>query len=257
MNKNLQRVYISLGVFIAWVAITLSAIFFQNIPNNISADQIMFELVSTKIAWHTFLAAIFLFIVIKFFKWNDIGLNTKPQSLFKVLWFPSLYLLIFLGLILTSESSLNSTVIVFIFLNSLLVGISEELMFRGILFQALNKIASFWTTIFAISLSFGAIHTLNVLTTGDLMGAISQALSTTIIGFALMAIYLRTNSIWVAIFFHCIWDTLIFILIHGLAQTSDSSSSIESGINMGVLIIFAPMFIYGLIMLRSMQNKTN
>ena len=75
------------------------------------------------------------------------------------------------------------------------VGLSEETMFRGILFQALRTRVKLWPAMIFTSILFGSVHILNVLTTGEVLHALQQAFTATLSGFAFIAILVRTGSI--------------------------------------------------------------
>ena len=106
-------------------------------------------------------------------------------------------------------------VVVMILLNTLLVGFSEEVMFRGIFYSALRDRVSIWPSILWTSVAFGAVHVLNGFVTGDFGTATVQAFAAAASGLVFIAIRLRTGSLWVAIAYHALWDWILFIGIAG------------------------------------------
>ncbi len=72
-----------------------------------------------------------------------------------------------------------------ILLSTIFVGLSEETMFRGILFQALRTRVNLWPAMIWTSVLFGSVHILNALTTGELLNAMLQAFTATLSGFCL------------------------------------------------------------------------
>ena len=68
-----------------------------------------------------------------------------------------------------------ASTLLFVIMNTMLVGLSEEWMFRGALFQGLRSRLAMWPAILLTSALFGAVHVMNVVTTGQLGEAIVQA----------------------------------------------------------------------------------
>jgi membrane protease YdiL (CAAX protease family) len=68
-----------------------------------------------------------------------------------------------------------ASTLLFVIMNTMLVGLSEEWMFRGVLFQGLRSRLAMWPAILLTSALFGAVHVMNVVTTGQLGEASVQA----------------------------------------------------------------------------------
>ncbi|WP_242342462.1 CPBP family intramembrane glutamic endopeptidase [Anaeromyxobacter terrae] len=79
---------------------------------------------------------------------------------------------------------------------TLLVGLYEELLFRGYLFQALAERLRPWPAIVLVSAAFGAIHYPNPGVTA--LGAAATVLYGVLLG----ALLVRTRSLWTCIGFH-------------------------------------------------------
>ncbi|NDU71859.1 CPBP family intramembrane metalloprotease [Actinomadura sp. DSM 109109] len=79
--------------------------------------------------------------------------------------------------------------------------VTEELMFRGVLFRLLEERAGTWVTMAVTSVLFGLWHMLNPDAT--LWGAVAIALSA---GLALAAAYVATRDLWVPIGLHFGWN---------------------------------------------------
>lgn len=151
----------SLAIYVLWIASTLFGA--RLIAGS---DTSLDELVSTGIGWHFGVAIALLLVAIVVFKWNDMHF-TKPHSLGRVLWFPAIYLVLFAGGV-TFLVAPPLSVVLFLAINTLMVGASEEIMFRGVLFRAFEKAMPIWPTIILTSVLFGAVHSLNVFITGEL-----------------------------------------------------------------------------------------
>ena len=82
----------------------------------------------------------------------------------------------------------------------LLVGLSEEFLFRGYIQYTLSRSMSFWPTAISLSIVFGAIHLWNP---GEgIVGAASVAVTGLVFAFALR----RTGNLWLAVGWHASFD---------------------------------------------------
>ena len=82
----------------------------------------------------------------------------------------------------------------------LLVGLYEELMFRGYVLQRLNERAGRFISIIISSVLFAVMHGANP--GADLFGVFN----TTIIAVILAVLYFRTRSLWMPVGFHFAWN---------------------------------------------------
>ena len=67
---------------------------------------------------------------------------------------------------------------------------------------------------------FGSMHVLNMALTGQAMAAVAQAVAATLTGLVLMAILLRSGSLWAAILYHGLWNLTAFLVAHDAAQAA-------------------------------------
>jgi membrane protease YdiL (CAAX protease family) len=151
-------------------------------------------------------------------------------------------------------------VILFVLMNTLLVGVSEELMFRGIVFQGVLSRFKIWPAIWMTAMLFGSVHALNGFMTGDFGAALAQTLQATLSGIWLQAIRLRTKSLYPAMLIHGLWDFALFILANAIAASlaDRSLSAAEPSLaqQFAVAIVAAlPLFLYGLWLLRGIGQK--
>lgn len=212
-----NRIVLALGILAVWMAITLGPQFVGD-PDS----RPLLNIVAYGINWGVAVAAAFMLAAVVLFRWNDVALVApRPARSLLLLWFPLLYIALFLT-IAAGRGLPPADVIGFLLLNTLLVGMSEELMFRGVLFSALRTSLRIWPAIILTSMAFGAVHLLNVFITGDLPGAALQALSAGLSSLIFFAIMLRTGSIIPAIIYHMLWDFSTFLIVWGDAgATSD------------------------------------
>lgn len=82
----------------------------------------------------------------------------------------------------------------------LLVGLSEEFLFRGYIQYTLSRSMGFWPAAISLSVAFGAVHLWNP---GEkVAGAVSVAVTGLVFAFALR----RTGNLWLAVGWHASFD---------------------------------------------------
>lgn len=247
LDSTAKRIWISLAVTAAWVATTL---FGARLITG--GDTSLDELVSTGIGWHFLVAIAILVVAIVVFKWNDIGFN-KPHSVLRVLWFPAIYLVVFAGG-LAVRGVPSMSVVFFVAINTIMVGASEEIMFRGVLLRAFDKAMSIWPAIILTTVLFGAVHSLNGFITGQFGPALIQSVAAGLSGLVFMAILIRTGSIWPGIIYHFLWDFLIFLLVSAAAP--EAAAADTGGMAMyGPILLSLPNVICAAILLRHVGRE--
>jgi membrane protease YdiL (CAAX protease family) len=228
---------ISLIVLAIWVVIVLAGELLQ-VRGQPTALE---ELARTQIIFGVVVAALFLVAVITYLKWwPQVGGKGPDQvSDFRLLWLPALALLILLLIVLLIGLP-PPQVLVIVVVNTLLVGISEELMFRGVLFHGASSSFSIWRTVWITAILFGLVHALNGFITGSFIAAVIQALLAGMAGVWMVALRIRLKTIIPLIIIHWLWDCLLFM------------TSFLGGL---VVLPFAVvLFIYGLWLLRGYRH---
>lgn len=182
--------------------------------------------------------------------WRDLRfVAPRWLSLPRVLWFPMLILLPFPALALAFGLPPGNA-IAFMALNTALIALSEEWMFRGILFQALRERLRFWPAVIATTLGFGTLHVLNAVALGDLRMAVAQSVAATMTGLLLLALMLRTGSIWTAVVYHMLWNFGILLVAYETTQSIDPELPLPLSAYVTPMLIVLPNFLYGLVLLR-------
>lgn len=255
MEHTKSRIWISLGVYVIWIAITVfgGQLLLGGELGSLEA------LVANGVGWHFIAAIAVLLVAIVACRWKDMAF-VAPHSLVRTLWFPVLFLcLIATVMLLTGVPPIG--VVGFVALNTALVGFSEEVMFRGVIYRALEERMSVWPAIILTSLAFGAVHVANVLITGDLQAAALQAVAATMSGFIFMAIVIRTGSIWPAIVYHALWDFVLFIAGAANEPTADAAQAASEalpGTPWAIALPLAlalPNFLCALVLLRGVGKQ--
>jgi membrane protease YdiL (CAAX protease family) len=240
---------VALGVYLAWQAINLGIQIAGTGPEGID----LLDLVKHGIAPSLAAASLFLLVIVVVFRWGrEVGLAQGPQrGTLQVIWPWLLYLALF------AASALNAglppaSITLFILANTLMVGWSEEVMFRGVWLRGLFRNGGIWVAILGSSVLFGAMHVLNVFLTGDLRGAVIQAVAAFLSGVFLAAVRLRTGSLWTGIVLHGLWDAGTFLVAAG--GTATAGAVVAAGPtalgDYGSVVMSLPLFLLGLFFLR-------
>ena len=159
--------------------------------------------------------------------WRDLKfVAPRPWSSLKLLWFPSLYLVAFatLGVLLGLPPA---SVLVFLLINTVLVGVSEEWMFRGVLFRSVETWFGSWAALVVSSLVFGLTHLMNA--QGTIEGALFIAVEA---GILLAAAFMLTRRLWLSIGFHMAWNYTQSAIFSGIVSGNDPQQGlIRSTVN--------------------------
>jgi uncharacterized protein len=242
---------VALGVYLVWQAIGMGIQIFGMGPEAIDLLDLVKHGLSPSLA----AASLFLLVVVVLLRWwSEVGLAQGPhRGTLKVIWPWLLFLALF------AASALNAglppaSIIVFILANTMLVGWSEEVMFRGVWLRGLHRSFGIWIAILGSSLIFGGIHVLNVFLTGDLRGAVIQAGAAFLSGVFLAAVRLRTGSLWTGIVLHGLWDAGTFLVAAAGAATATAEAAAPAGVtalgDYGSIVMSLPLFLLGLFFLR-------
>ncbi len=237
MNTSTKAWPTSLGIFTIWLIIVVGGGLLQVRGQPTQLD----ELVKNQLVFGVLGAIVFLFGVITYLKWWDsVGWKgpNNPRNL-RLLWLPALFL--FLLLVTVLFTGLPSTrVLSIVIFNTLMVGISEELMFRGVLFHGVSSSFGIWRAVWITAIIFGSVHTLNSLITGDFKTSVVQAFFAGMFGVWAVALRVRLDTVIPLIIIHWLWDCLAFL----------------TGPSQGlVLLLFSfILFFYGIWLLRNYRH---
>jgi membrane protease YdiL (CAAX protease family) len=243
MNKRLA---ISLAAFVGWLLITV-------VGGKIHTGEApLLQAVTRGLGWPFLLAALFLLTFVVWQQWRDVGLNRlAPVRSLVLTWLPMIYIVAGLGLAVVFGLP-PAGVLLWILFNTFLVGLSEELMFRGVLLQAFRRTVSIWPAVALTTLAFGAIHILNVFMTGELRPALIQSAAAALSGLLFIALRLRTGSLWPSIIVHGLWDFATFAIAaarSGEAQAGSSGGPMTAMTFVPILLVL-PNALYGLWLMR-------
>ena len=88
-----------------------------------------------------------------------------------------------------------------VLLFSLMIGVSEEFLCRGLVFHLFTRIG-FWTAVNVSSISFGLMHFYNLSSGRDFNYTVFQVVNAGVFGYLAVGMMILTGSIWVPVVFH-------------------------------------------------------
>lgn len=249
MTHANRRLGLAFAVVAVWAAITLVVPTLQ-----LDGTTTLQDLITHSFAWGVVGAATFIVAAVWLAGWRDMGFR-KPatQVWWKLMWLPALYLAA-LATLGVAEGDLVAAAVLMLFVNTAIVGFSEELAFRGVLWGAARKALPFWTGFLLVSAAFGSVHVFNAILTGELAGAGVQALNAFMSGAAYLAIRIRTRSIIPIMVIHALWDFTVFLVGSG-GTPEPATAAPDPDIWMTQLgfglALTGPLFLYGLFLVRN------
>lgn len=239
---------------LAWLSVTLLLGAILRDGKSASMADLVATL-STGPAWNVVLALGVLALATRLCGWHDLGFSVpRWRELLKLMWFPLLALAPIFALAFYIGLP-PSRALAFFALNTSLIALSEEWMFRGILYHALAARLHAWTAILLTSFAFGAVHVLNVFAFGDLGQAAGQALAAMMTGLLLLALMIRTGSIWTSVLFHMVWNFGLLLIAYDAAQQPLPEGPLPFGAYLAPLAIVTPNLVYALVLLRKVRNS--
>lgn len=241
----------AVAIYPIWVVLTV-------LGTSLTLDQprSLTDAVSRSVALGPLLASILLAAVAIRYRWPDLGFSApRPWRSLTVLWLPLLYVAAFgaAAVSLGLPAPARMAVVAF---NLAVVGLSEELMFRGILFQGLRSRFRLKPAIWLATALFGVVHLLNASITGDLPTAAAQSVAAFFSGMMFMAVRVRTRSIYPGIVLHFLWNTSTFLMLMSAGVEAAGGEAVPTEplqVFLPVLIVL-PNFLYALYLLRGIRD---
>lgn len=253
MSATSDRLSKALLTLAVWIGATVAIGAFQRHRASATLDQIVTALASAP-ALNVLAGLVVLAGATRAFGWRDLGFGAPARRpLFRLMWFPLLTLAPF-PLMALAIGLPPGGVILFLALNTALIALSEEWMFRGILFRALLARLRLWQAVMATSVGFGAVHVLNAFALGNLGLALVQSLAAMMTGTLLVALVLRTGSIWPAVAYHMLWNFGILLLAYETTQHLQPQTTQPLSAYLVPILIVLPNFLFALILLRRLPD---
>lgn len=198
-----------------------------------------------------------LYMIKKYYKWNEIGLSSSIE-IKNLLWFlPYLIILVFMGSKFIEEFYKNISaygigtyiLIIFIFVGTAMAGLSEEVIFRGIFLNSFKSEKSIIWPMLISSIGFSISHITTVVMGNSLLEALTTVFYSSLLGFAFVGLAIKMKNICLLIIFHILWN---FILM--ASQTLNLQLSISVGI-CNILNIFMAIILWFIIIIKYKKCK--
>lgn len=161
------------------------------------------------------LNAINVFWVTRYFGWQAIGF--RPLHRQQLLWFlPSIVVLIGMwvvclsGFSRVSLSAAQWQLFAVAGFTTLLVGLGEEIMYRGIVLHAFLTTQRVRWAMLVSAIGFSLLHAVNVFGGVPLLAVPMQLFMTFLFGCFFAPLMLKLNNIVPLIIFHWLWDFVLF-----------------------------------------------
>lgn len=175
--------------------------------------------------------------------WRVVGFR-RPAKSSDLLYFMVPLLPVAISLLAGLE--ITSVLLIQVLAITLLVGFSEEAIFRGLMLNAL-KAQSVWKAAIITALLFGLSHSLNLLSGQNVVNTLVQIFYALAVGFAFSAVVLKTGILWPLVIAHFLID---FTAMLGKADFSPVWNII---LGVGIAIVFANYGVF--VMLQNRKAK--
>lgn len=153
---------------------------------------------------------------------GEIGLLTKPtERPSTMLFYVPLLVLPFLNLLYGINNEISTAKLLALFAMFAGVGFMEEVIFRGLMFQALIKKWNRYVVVIFISLTFGIGHIVSMVAIDQSAAdTVLQIINATIVGFLFMTVILASGNLTICIITHILYN---FIASISLVSSTDTN----------------------------------
>lgn len=193
-----------LGFALAWIGIYCVL---MSVGDNLSASIGIEKIITLPIA------AVLSIVLFVFVKENGLfekyGLCKSKTPAKKMIYYFPIIVLLTANLWHGVRMNLSLMETIFYVSSMLCVGFLEEMIFRGLLFNAMLKDSS-KTAIIVSSITFGMGHIINLIngSGAELIPNLMQVVYASAVGFMFVMIYYRTKSLLICIFTHGLFNAL-------------------------------------------------
>ncbi len=142
---------------------------------------------------------------------------------------------------LPDGANVDTSILFQTFLTTMLVGFTEEWMYRGLLLVVFTRLLGFNRGVVLAAVAFGLLHALNVLGGQSTPAVAGQVGNTTLLGFMFIGLVIATRSLWLAIVLHGLYD--FFLFADGLFVDAGATKSPITLLGVAIFLITAIGFI--------------
>jgi len=250
MNSNEPNLKIKLSVFGFLFFLVLTGIAMFIAKNYFNAEYGSVQMILA-ILPAELIVIVGLFGLVNWkFGWKEIGFKVPTQK--SLVWILPLYIVLFAGWVLFILNIKNLNInpeqwgnFWIIGLVTMLVGIAEETMFRGVLLHALAEKMSARRAVIYSAIAFSLLHSINIISGVPIAGMAIQLVLTFIAGFYLGAVMLKIKSIIPLIIWHWFWDFLTV----GTSQINFTQNSIV------MIALIVVELVFGIIIWEKLKSE--
>lgn len=212
MNKN--PILYSLTLFLIWVSITIfGAEYFSN-GKHIELE----DFIRLRPSYNIYLAC-FVLLIYTFIRKITKGVGfTSNLTIKNWIYVYPVAIILLLQITIFWKGQIDTNTFILVLANTFAVGLSEELMFRGILLNSFVQKFSFFKSAIIVSLLFGGVHILNGFITGNFSQGLMQASFATFSGILFIGIRVKSINIIPAIIIHWLWDFSVFAYMSFISE---------------------------------------
>lgn len=218
------------------------------------------ESMNSQLSLEIFLAVSVLVIIAAIGWWRSVVFHPLNPGGLKFAIAPAIFTaVLLLGAILafgTEDKTIIQIVglqqILILVTMTLLVGIYEETLFRGILLNAAITKFTPVTAVLITAVLFGAMHIVNYIGGQPLPDTVVQMIHAAIMGFMYGILVLRVGALWPVILLHGFWDATVALI--GTASSAIATEAVTttpsvSGYDPAAFMMMLPELFYGLFLL--------
>lgn len=146
-------------------------------------------------------------------------LQCKTKGLLKGLWSGMVFIILaVIGCTMSVSDAINQNIsykpitqIIFFLIFVLLVGLAEEMLFRGVIADSLfrhygKSPAGVWFSVILSGILFGFVHIINIFSGQSVEQTVIQMISVSMTGMLFAAIYIRHKNIFAPAILHAVLD---------------------------------------------------
>ena len=163
------------------------------------------------------------------------GLGGWAKNSRAMLWFVPLWVIASFNLWGGVEAKYPLPGQIYAVISMALVGVAEELIFRGFLFKAMLRDGSVASAVIVSAVTFGMGHILNLFTGHELAETLSQVVFAVAFGFIVTMVFYKSGSLLPCILSHSLTD------VFSLFAAQDASPVLNWVIH-GVMLVMAVFY---------------
>lgn len=184
-----------------------------------------------------FIAAFLLRFSVRRGYYHALGISRRPRRAGRFLYFLPLWFLVTGNLWGGIHARYSGSALLFAVLSMLLVGLIEELLFRGLLFLAIREKTNDARALLVSVLSFGILHIVSLLAGQGWMNTLLQIVFALTLGTVFGLVYVKSGSLLPCILTHSLIDALsLFSAEDPTADRIYVGASLAVGIAYAVLL---------------------